>query len=59
MAAARFVDDNGLVPEVTSANRLITTALDTYLTQLEREHNRGKPFHDPRRHLPSGRLPGR
>jgi hypothetical protein len=59
MGAARFVDDTGLVPGVTSANRLITAALDAELTDLEREHNRGKPFHDPRRHLPKGRLPGR
>ena len=59
MAAARFLDDTGVVPEVTSANRLIAAALDTYLAELEREHIRGKPFQDPRRHLPRGRLPGR
>jgi hypothetical protein len=59
MGAARFVDDTGSVPGVTSANRLIAAALDAKLTELERDHNHGKPFHDPRRHLPKGRLPAR
>jgi hypothetical protein len=59
MGAARFVDDTGSVPGITSANRLITAALDAKLTELERDHNHSKPFHDPRRHLPKGRLPTR
>ena len=59
LGAARFADDTDLVPGVTSANRLITTALDEFLTALEREHHHGRPFHDPRRHLPKGRLPAR
>ena len=54
---ARFVDDTGSVPGVTSANRLITAAIDAKLTELERDHNHSKAFHDPRRHLPKGRLP--
>ena len=57
MGAARFVDDTGSVPGVTSANRLIAAALEAKLTELERDHNHSKPFHDPRRHLPKGRLP--
>lgn len=59
MGAARFLDDTGLIPGVASANRLVTAALDVTLTDLERDHNRGRPFRDPRRHLPKGRLPGR
>jgi hypothetical protein len=54
MGAARFLDDTGFVPGVTSANRLITAALDAKLTELERDPNHLKPFHDPRRHLPAG-----
>ena len=59
LGAARFADDTDLVPGVTSANRLIATALDGFLTELEREHNHGRPFKDPRRRLPGGRTPTR
>ena len=59
LGAARFADDTDLVPGVTSANRLVATALDGFLTELEREHNHGRPFKDPRRRLPGGRTPTR
>src|SRR5664279_620198 len=59
LGAARFADDTDLVPGVTSANRLVATALDSFLTELEREHNHGRPFKDPRRRLPGGRTPSR
>lgn len=53
--AARFAQDGDLVPDVTSANRLVAVACDAYLHELEREHDKGKPFRDPRRRPTNGR----
>lgn len=59
MGAAPLVDATGSGSGVISANRLITAALDTKPTELERDHHHSRPFHDSQRHLPEGRLPAR
>lgn len=55
--AARFAHDTEQIPGVTSGNRLVAAACESYLAELEREHHRGRPFKDPRRRLPAGRTP--
>lgn len=57
LGAAQFAADTGIVPGVTSGNRLIAAALDEYLTGLEAEYRAGQTFEDPRRRLSGGRTP--
>ncbi len=59
VAAAEFSRINGVRPAVSNANQLVVEALERYLTQLEDDQNRGKPFRGARRTLPAGRRPAR
>jgi hypothetical protein len=58
LGAVQFAKDNDLISVGPSTNRFIAAALDAYLTELERDHHGGKPFRDPRKRLPRGRIAG-